>query len=79
MQDYFIRINELADSLGVCRATVYNMINRGDLPPTAKISTNCAGWYRSRLEPYLKPLGYTVPSESRNTPHSNNTVRISSK
>lgn len=39
-----LSVKEVVSTLGVCRATVYNMIKKGELPPAKKISAGRVGW-----------------------------------
>lgn len=56
MTNRIIRFPELCAILGgVSRQAIYDMIKRGDLPPSFKISPNgrAVGWLESDIQEYL--------------------------
>lgn len=57
MTNRIIRFPEVCEILGgVSRQTVYDMIKRGDFPPSFKISKNgrAVGWLKTDIESYLE-------------------------
>lgn len=49
-----VRPSDLAEALGVARATIWRMEKRGDLPPRIKVSPRCTGWIEEELEEFFK-------------------------
>lgn len=56
-----ISVQRMADKLEVCRATIYNMIKRGELPPLRKMGRN-SRWRVEELTPYMEFSGENSPS-----------------
>ncbi|KQX19090.1 MULTISPECIES: helix-turn-helix transcriptional regulator [unclassified Sphingomonas] len=59
--DRILRIKAVLSRTGLCRSTMYRMIQNGTFPKSIQISTRCAGWRESAINDWLKdPMFYTV-------------------
>lgn len=52
-----VRRAEMASRLGVSTTTLDNMVRRGDLQPSVKVSTRVVGWPESVLLKKLRERG----------------------
>ena len=48
-----VSVKQLSERLDVCRATVYNMINRGTLPPLKKMGRS-SRWHEADIAPFFE-------------------------
>jgi prophage regulatory protein len=66
-----LRPAKVAAKLDVCRATVYNLLNRGELPPPIQISANIVGWPEDQIDEWLqsRPVVGAVPARPASRPH----------
>lgn len=39
-----LSVKEVAQTVGLCRATIYNLVKKGMFPPSRRISTGRVGW-----------------------------------
>lgn len=46
---------QVARMMSVCRATLYNRIRDGKLPPLRKDGERVSFWYVEEIRPYLRP------------------------
>ncbi|WP_322101795.1 helix-turn-helix transcriptional regulator [Paraburkholderia sp. J41] len=46
-------MKEVVKKIGLCRATIYSMINRGEFPRPIRIGERATGWSESELEAWL--------------------------
>ena len=49
----FVSYNELMDRLTVCRTTVWNMVQAGELPKPVSITRNRVGWPSSVINAWM--------------------------
>lgn len=70
-----MRMKDVVKRIGLCRATIYAMINRGEFPRPIRIGERATGWLESELEAWLasrtpakKPVG-TTEDEARAIRH----------
>jgi len=45
-----LRAKDVAAAFGVCKATIYNWVNKGLLPPQVKISENVSAWPKNEID-----------------------------
>lgn len=57
--DPIVRVKDAPAFLGVGKRTLYDLRDRGDLPPPLSLGHKCKGWRRSTLEAFL--AGATPP------------------
>ena len=62
--DPIIRVKDAPAFLGVGKRTLYDLRDRGDLPPPLDMGRKCRGWRRSTLEAFLKGATPTPPERS---------------
>jgi len=56
----FLRIRDIVDRLGVCRATVYRWVNEGRFPSSVSLGSNSVAWRRVDIEEWERdPGGWT--------------------
>ena len=55
MEDRLLRVNGVAEVLGVCKSTIWNLVKDGKLPKPKKIST-ASVWKMSDIQTYIKEL-----------------------
>ena len=46
---------QVARVMGICRATLYNRIKEGKLPPLRKDGERISFWFVEEIRPYLRP------------------------
>ncbi|HDR9017870.1 AlpA family transcriptional regulator [Burkholderia multivorans] len=51
--DQVMRMKDVVKKIGLCRATVYAMIKRGEFPRPIRIGERATGWRESELEAWL--------------------------
>lgn len=51
--DPIIRPRELPEHVGLSKATVQRLINRGDFPRPLRLSPGAVGWRKSTLDAWL--------------------------
>lgn len=51
--DQVMRMKGIVKKIGLCRATIYAMINRGNFPRPICIGERATGWRESELEAWL--------------------------
>ncbi|MFM0463063.1 AlpA family transcriptional regulator [Paraburkholderia sediminicola] len=51
--DQVMRMKDVVKKIGLCRATIYAMINRGEFPRPIRIGERATGWSESELEVWL--------------------------
>ncbi|PRY06140.1 AlpA family transcriptional regulator [Paraburkholderia sp. BL25I1N1] len=51
--DQVMRMKEVVKKIGLCRATIYAMIGRGEFPRPIRIGERATGWRESELEAWL--------------------------
>lgn len=61
--DPIVRVKDAPAFLGVGKRTLYDLRDRGDLPPPLNMGHKCKGWRRSTLEAFL--AGATPPPPGR--------------
>jgi len=59
--DRILRIKTVLQRTGLSRATMYRKMQQGSFPRQIKISTRCAGWRESAINPWLhNPMFYSA-------------------
>lgn len=55
MTDRIMRFPEICNMLGVSRQSIYEMMNRGDFPPSFKLTKKgrAVGWFESDIKSWL--------------------------
>ncbi|WP_089885027.1 helix-turn-helix transcriptional regulator [Citreimonas salinaria] len=53
MIDRILRRPEVEEAVGLSRATLYRMIERGDFPRPTKLGERAVGWRESAVEVWL--------------------------
>ena len=48
-----IRIPAVIDMVGLCKASIYNMIKRGDFPAPIKLGPKASGWMVSEVQGWI--------------------------
>lgn len=48
--DSVIRPKQAAERLGICKASLYNMVHKGEIDPPFKIGKRASGWLSSYLD-----------------------------
>lgn len=51
--DQVMRMKDVVKKIGLCRATIYAMIGRGEFPRPIRIGERATGWRESELEAWL--------------------------
>ncbi|MEM5455822.1 AlpA family transcriptional regulator [Paraburkholderia phytofirmans] len=51
--DQVMRMKDVVKKIGLCRATIYAMISRGEFPRPIRIGERATGWRESELEAWL--------------------------
>ncbi|MDR8761984.1 helix-turn-helix transcriptional regulator [Burkholderia multivorans] len=51
--DQLMRMKDVVKKIGLCRATIYSMIGRGEFPRPIRIGERATGWLESELEAWL--------------------------
>lgn len=49
-----IRLNQVIDSTGLGRSTIYKYITEGKFPAPIKLSERCVGWLESEVQQWIK-------------------------
>lgn len=49
-----IRLNQVIDSTGLGRSTIYKFIAEGKFPAPLKLSERCVGWLESEIHQWIK-------------------------
>lgn len=65
VDDDIIRMKQLVKKVGLCKATLYNMVKKGEFPRQLRIGQRATGWRRSEV------LAWMEQREGRptHTPH----------
>ncbi|MBH1971739.1 AlpA family transcriptional regulator [Moraxellaceae bacterium AER2_44_116] len=48
-----IRLSEVVTRVGLCRASIYNLIKAGDFPSQIKLGLNSVGWVESEVQTWI--------------------------
>lgn len=48
-----IRLSEVVARVGLCRASIYNLIKAGDFPAQIQLGTNSVGWVESEVQSWI--------------------------
>ena len=65
-----IRLNEVIDSTGLARSTIYKYIAEGAFPKPVSLGERCVGWVESEIHDWIlarieeRDLAETVPARS---------------
>ena len=51
--DRLLRLREVVSIVGVSRATLYEMIRRGEFPAPVRIGARAVGWRQSEVQRWL--------------------------
>jgi prophage regulatory protein len=60
-----LRIKDVVKKTSMCRASVYNLINRGEFPPQKKLIGNRVGWNSDEVEMWIASRESISPTSSR--------------
>ena len=62
-----IRMPELLDRTGLCKAQIYNMVGRDEFPAPVKLGARARGWLESELTEWMRsrPLVDIQPPRSK--------------
>ena len=52
-EDRYIRIKELVEILGICRSTIYRLVNLNKFPKQIKLSERTAVWRLSEVNEWV--------------------------
>jgi len=52
-EDRYIRIKELVEILGICRSTIYRLVNLNMFPKQIKLSERTAVWRLSEVNEWI--------------------------
>jgi prophage regulatory protein len=52
-RDAILRMAEVTRAVGLGRATVYRMMQRGEFPASIPLSGSAVGWLRSEIEGWI--------------------------
>ena len=52
-QSRIIRLREVISRVGLCRATIYNLIKKGDFPQQVNLGLNSVGWIESEVQTWI--------------------------
>ncbi|MCB1660361.1 MAG: AlpA family transcriptional regulator [Pseudomonadales bacterium] len=48
-----IRLREVINRVGLCRATIYNLIKKGQFPNQVSLGLNSVGWIESEVQTWI--------------------------
>jgi len=48
-----IRLSEVITRVGLCRASIYNLIRVGDFPAQIQLGLNSVGWIESEVQTWI--------------------------
>lgn len=48
-----IRLPAVMDMVGMCKASIYNMVKRGDFPAPLKLGPKASGWLISEVQGWI--------------------------
>ncbi|WP_339461117.1 helix-turn-helix transcriptional regulator [Pseudomonas sp. EA_105y_Pfl2_R69] len=48
-----IRLNEVSDSTGLARSTIYKYIGEGTFPKSVSLGDRCVGWVESEVQEWI--------------------------
>lgn len=48
-----IRLSEVVARVGLCRASIYNLIKAGDFPAQIQLGLNSVGWVESEVQSWI--------------------------
>lgn len=48
-----IRMPQVIDMVGVCKASIYLMVKRGDFPAPLKLGPRASGWVLAEIEAWI--------------------------
>jgi prophage regulatory protein len=51
--EQIMRMKDVVKKIGLCRATIYTIISRGEFPRPIRIGERATGWLESELEAWL--------------------------
>ncbi|EHH1179040.1 AlpA family phage regulatory protein [Vibrio vulnificus] len=57
----FVRINDLADYLGISKVTIWRWRKSGQLPKPTAISPKIVGWKRETIEAWIEESAGAIP------------------
>ena len=52
--DALLRIPDVVKCIGLCKATVYNLIAENDFPKPKKLSSRAVGWLNSDIQEWIE-------------------------
>lgn len=54
MLDRVLRIDEVSESVGLSRTTIYRLMLRGEFPKNFKLGERSSGWLLSQIDQWLQ-------------------------
>ncbi|SMG61074.1 transcriptional regulator, AlpA family [Paraburkholderia susongensis] len=66
--DQVMRMKDVVKRIGLCRATIYSMISRGEFPRPIRIGERATGWRESELEAWLAKRSAATEQAARPFP-----------
>ncbi len=48
-----LRIKEVCNRTGLCRSTIYNLMNRNEFPKKVMITERCVGWVEDDIHDWI--------------------------
>ncbi|MDO8414641.1 MAG: AlpA family transcriptional regulator [Agitococcus sp.] len=48
-----IRLSEVVTRVGLCRASIYNLIKAGDFPTQIQLGLNSVGWIENEVQAWI--------------------------
>lgn len=52
-QSRILRLREVITRVGLCRASIYNLIRVGDFPAQIQLGLNSVGWIESEVQTWI--------------------------
>lgn len=52
-QSRIIRLREVISRVGLCRATIYNLIKKGEFPHQVHLGLNSVGWVENEVQTWI--------------------------
>ncbi len=53
-QNTFLRIPDVIKTVGLCKASIYNMMTRGEFPRPKRLSSRAVAWKLSDIQAWIE-------------------------